>query len=105
MAVLCVPHGARAEGRWGGAETFAEMCSSSEAGSYLRRIDFVYRSTLGSRVIKKKKRGGQRLSLELFADLSEPVGTDHHFPSEEGTSCNILGDFSSRQGQKLAVTV
>jgi len=31
------------------------MCSGSEAGSYLRRIDFVYHSTLGVRVIKKKK--------------------------------------------------
>ena len=33
-----------------------EMCSGSEAGSYLRLIDFVYHSTLGLRVIKKKKR-------------------------------------------------
>jgi len=32
------------------------MCSGSEAGSYLRLIDFVYHSTLGLRVIKKKKR-------------------------------------------------
>ena len=32
------------------------MCSGSEAGSYLRRIDFVYHSTLGLRVIKKKKK-------------------------------------------------
>jgi len=31
------------------------MCSGSEAGSYLRRIDFVYHSTLGSRVTEKKK--------------------------------------------------
>jgi len=30
-------------------------CSGSEAGSYLRLIDFVYHSTLGLRVIKKKK--------------------------------------------------
>ena len=29
------------------------MCSGSEAGSYLRLIDFVYLSTLGLRVIKK----------------------------------------------------
>ena len=29
----------------------------SEAGSYLRLIDVVYRSTLGLRVIKKKKKG------------------------------------------------
>ena len=31
------------------------MCSGSEAGSYFRLIDFVYHSTLGLRVIKKKK--------------------------------------------------
>jgi len=35
---------------------FAEMCSGSEAGSYLRLIDFVYHSTLGLSVIKKKRR-------------------------------------------------
>jgi len=33
---------------------FTEMCSGFEAGSYLRRIDFVYHSTLGLRVIIKK---------------------------------------------------
>ena len=33
------------------------MCSGSEAGSYLRLIDFVYHSTLGLRVIKTKRRG------------------------------------------------
>jgi len=32
------------------------MCSGSEAGSYLRLIDFVYHSTLGLRAIKKKKK-------------------------------------------------
>ena len=31
-------------------------CSGFEAGSYLRLIDFVYHSTLGLRVIKKKKK-------------------------------------------------
>ena len=31
------------------------MCSGSEAGSYLRFIDFVDHSTLGLSVIKKKK--------------------------------------------------
>ena len=35
---------------------FTEMCSGSEAGSYLRLIDFLYHSTLGLRVIKKKKK-------------------------------------------------
>ena len=32
------------------------MCSGSEAGSYVRLIDFVYHSTLGLRVIKRKRR-------------------------------------------------
>jgi len=32
------------------------MCTGAEAGSYLRRIDLVYHSTLGLRVIKKKKK-------------------------------------------------
>ena len=32
------------------------MCSGSEAGSYVRLIDFVCQSTLGLRVIKKKKK-------------------------------------------------
>ena len=34
---------------------FTETCSGSEACSYSRLIDFVYHSTLGLRVIKKKK--------------------------------------------------
>jgi len=33
-----------------------DMCSGSDAGSYLRLIDFVYHSTLGLRVIKKRRR-------------------------------------------------
>jgi len=37
------------------------MCSGSEAGSYLRLIDFVYHSTPGLRVINKKKKGGGAL--------------------------------------------
>ena len=32
------------------------MCSVSAADSYLRRIDFVYHSTLGWRVRKKKEK-------------------------------------------------
>ena len=31
------------------------MCIGSEVGSYFRLIDFVYHSTLGLRVTKKKK--------------------------------------------------
>jgi len=41
-------------GVWG-YNYFTEMCSGSEAGSYLRLMDFMYHSTLGLRVIKKKK--------------------------------------------------
>ena len=33
---------------------FTEMCSGSEAGSYLRLINFVHHSTLGLRVFQKK---------------------------------------------------
>ena len=32
-----------------------EMCSGSEAGSYLRLIDFAYHSTLGLRVIRREE--------------------------------------------------
>ena len=39
------------------------MCSGSEAGSYLRLIDFVYDSTLGLRVVKKKKKRRFRSSV------------------------------------------
>jgi len=38
---------------------YTEMRSSSEAGSYVRLIDFVYHSTLGLIVIKKKKQKGR----------------------------------------------
>jgi len=34
---------------------YTETCSGYEAGSYLRLLDFAYHSTLGLRVIKKKK--------------------------------------------------
>ena len=36
-------------------ECFTEICSGSEAGSYLRLIDFVYHSTLGLRVIMERR--------------------------------------------------
>jgi len=42
------------------------MCSGSEAGSYLRLIDFMYRSTLGLRVIKKRKEMGSFAPCPLF---------------------------------------
>jgi len=52
------------------------MCSGSEAGSYLRLIDFVYHSTLGLRVIKKKKKGTDLAACLLLrpARAPEPLG-------------------------------
>ena len=35
---------------------FTEICSGSEAGSYLRLMDFVHHSTLGLRVTKQKEK-------------------------------------------------
>ena len=50
------------------------MCSGSEAGSYLRLIDFVYHSTLGLRVIKKKqKRLSHQSTLMTHGTLSSRV--------------------------------
>ena len=43
------------------------MCSGSEAGSYLRLTDIGYHSTLGLRVIKKKK--GYQLAALLGPDV------------------------------------
>ena len=42
----------------------------SEAGSYLRLIDFVYHSTLGLRVIKKKKKTWEGSSSISISKLS-----------------------------------
>ena len=36
---------------------FTEMCSGSEAGSHFRLVDFVYHSTPGLKVIKRKREG------------------------------------------------
>ena len=56
--------------KWGAhSQWHTEMCSGSEAGSYSRRIDFVYHSTLGLRVIKKKK------SVAASPSPSEKVGS------------------------------
>jgi len=42
---------------------FPKMCSGSEAGSYLRLIDFVYHSTLGLREEEKDARRDGRTRL------------------------------------------
>ena len=53
MALICRTFKASI---WRRNNYFTEVCSGSETGSYLRLIDFVYHSTLGLRVIKKKKK-------------------------------------------------
>ena len=47
---------------------FTEMCSGSEAGSYLRLIDFVYHSTLDLIVIKKKRYSDLEAELAVVED-------------------------------------
>jgi len=50
------------------------MCSGSEAGSYLRLIDFVYHSTLGVRVLKKKE-----TRVKPYGRASQPAWVRDHF--------------------------
>ena len=58
-------------GGWGVPDD-TEMGSCSEAGSYLRLIDFVYHSTLGLRVIKKRRE--EEIPDEDWVDaLKSPV--------------------------------
>jgi len=52
-------------GTWVAPHHIAIMCSGSEAGSYLRLIDLVYHSTLGLRVIMKKKKALQYIAITL----------------------------------------
>ena len=48
-----------------------EMCSGSEAGSYLRIIDFVYHSTLGLRVTKTAPGTGSEAKNASVARISD----------------------------------
>jgi len=56
---------------------FTEMCSGSEAGSYLRLIDFEYHSTLGLRVIQTKRGWREGTAgeekMEASADDTPPL--------------------------------
>ena len=55
--VMCSARDTVASGRHPLFESSPDVSTcGSEAGSYLRLIDFVYHSILGLRVIKKKKR-------------------------------------------------
>ena len=63
------------------------MRSAFETGSYLRPMDFVYHSSLGLRVIRKKRRGRgrnrgdaaaqNRLDREIRPQRSHDQGHDH----------------------------
>jgi len=52
-------------------ERQVDLCGS-EAGSYLRPIDFVHHSTLGLRVTKKKKKDRTLASPKLISQLASP---------------------------------
>jgi len=52
------------------------MCSGSEAGSYLRLIDFVYHSTVGLRVRKKRRRRPGTAAASIGAIGTIGNGTD-----------------------------
>ena len=54
---------------------FTAMCRGSEAGSYLRLIDFVYHSTLGLRVIKRRREeAAPAILCPCSSDLPEARG-------------------------------
>ena len=50
------------------------MCSGSEAGPYLRLVDFVYHSTLGLKVMKRDK---ERLVFYVPSSLDSGLATSH----------------------------
>jgi len=52
------------------------MCSGSEAGSILRFIDFVYHSTLGLRVIQKRREGRDLFPVRTQGLPEGAGGTD-----------------------------
>ena len=51
---------------------FTEVCSGSEAGSYLRLIDSVYHPGLGLRAIKKKRRTASYLDSFIRYRTHQP---------------------------------
>ena len=59
---------------------FTAMCSGSEAGSYLKPIDFVYHSTLGLRVIKKGPYQAPQAEENARGEEGDP-----HRPAHLGT--------------------
>ena len=52
---------------------FTEMCSGSEAGSYVRLIDFVHHSTLVLREIQRREE--ENAAVHRFSSTPSAVGT------------------------------
>jgi hypothetical protein len=69
------------------------MCSDFEAGSYLRLIDFVYHSPLGSRAIRKKRRKFKCSSSNVAApfELLPKTEKEKLFKTEKEKLALILG--------------
>ena len=59
------------------------MCSGSEAGSYLRLIDFVHQSFLGLRVIKKKVTVPKKSAPPSCAEIERDVTSSPENPGGE----------------------
>ena len=78
------------------------MCSGSEAGSYLRRIDLVYHSTLGLSAMKKKDlarmrqdRLGSQLEVQ-YQSCACPLSVDILKRAEAiilSYTCHIRSDY------------
>ena len=69
--------GTSAAASWRNADTTPRMRGGSEEGSYSRLIDFLYHSTLGLRVIKKKKKD---TTAFFFTNTKHTIHTVEHDP-------------------------
>jgi len=73
------------------------MCSGSEVGSYLRRTYFVYHSTLGLKVIKKRQKISfvRRVNFTASQLCFEEVNPHSNCPLENMKETNGLSAFIS----------
>ena len=77
-----------------------EMCSGSEAGSYLRLIDFVCHSNLGLRV--KKKKSDKKAWRKSRGDQPRERSTLHCRPS---SSCTPSAEHSDNSSSHIQTTL
>ena len=71
-----------------------KMCRGSEAGTYVRLIDFVYHSTLCSRVIKKKPTGPP--SHLMFTQSSNGARPVHPITSHGARPVHLITSHRAR---------